>query len=90
MKKGKFLLVCSLILIINSCVSDPRINRPETPLCVVLSNSKCFCRTMTEEAEVECTGFLSTDPDSYDALETYVDELESRLLKCLNYPKKCK
>ena len=89
MKKGKFLLVCSLILI-SSCVRDLRLNRPDVPLCIVLSSDKCFCKSSTGEEEIECVGYLSTDPDSYELMEKYIDELESRLLKCLNYPKKCK
>lgn len=92
MKKEKLLLnffIISIILV--SCVRDLRLKRPNVPLCVNLSSNKCYCAHSEGGYEVDnCESYISTDPESYNQMEEYVDELELRLLKCLNYPKKCK
>ena len=81
-----------LILILSiSCVHDTRLNRPNIPLCVVLDSGSCYCSFEDQDYEVpKCSSYLSTDPDSYEKLEKYVDSIELRLLNCLNNPKKCK
>jgi hypothetical protein len=95
MKKEKFwrdyytTLILALILLLQSCVTDPRINRPDVPICINLSQG-CYCAHSSGEYEVkDCSNYISSDPDSYEKMEKYVDELEVRLLKCLNFPKKC-
>lgn len=76
---------------VNSCVRDQRLPRPNIPLCINLSNGSCFCSIDQENYEVaDCSSYISTDPDSYEAMEKYVDSIELRLLACLSSPKKCK
>lgn len=92
MNKEKLLLLCFVILTtLNSCVSDRRIKRPNTPLCIILEKGDCFCSSSEGDYSVpNCTGYISTDPKSYDEMEKYVDSLELRLLNCLDFPKNCK
>ena len=96
MKKEKFwqecytILTITTLLLLNSCVTDQRLNRPDVPICINQIRG-CFCVDATGEYEIEdCSNFISSDPESYLIMERYVDDLEARLLKCLNYPKKCK
>lgn len=84
---AKLLLALFIAIIASSCVS--RFNRPDVPQCVGLSNGSVFCVFKDEEYEAPVTNMICTDPDSYNAIEIYVDSIELRLEKCLRNPKKC-
>lgn len=83
-------ILLGILIFLNSCITDRRLNRPDLPLCINLGDDLCACSYKEEDYIVECVGYISTDLDSYEEMEKYVDSIELRLLNCLNTPKKCK
>lgn len=91
MKKGVCYL--SLLLGLASCQTPTAreisefVGRPDfgNP-CIVNDDGTCY-----ENGELrEATNMLATDPEKFDEIQTYIEEIEFRLYKCIKFKKRCK